>query len=54
MNRRILLQLSVSCGLLLLGLHGTASAQAAPTVVPEIDPGTARAGSRSSPVGLYI
>jgi hypothetical protein len=44
MNKRILLQLGVSCGLLLLALHGTASAQVIPTAVPEIDAGTATSG----------
>jgi len=42
-NRWILLQVAVSCGLLLLGLQGTASAVIT-AVVPEIDPGTAASG----------
>ena len=44
MNRRILLQVAVSCGLLLLGVQGTASAQSVSVAVPEIDPGTAASG----------
>jgi len=42
MNRILsrLASLGVSCSLLLLAMHGTASA----TIVPELDPGTALSG----------
>jgi hypothetical protein len=37
-----LVSLGISCGLLLLGLHGTANA--VPLPAPELDPGTATGG----------
>jgi hypothetical protein len=41
-NLSRLASLAIACGLLLLGLHGTASASN--TTVPELDPGTASSG----------